>query len=122
MILLHDPELLLALPGILRLRRAGAVPVTVWDVHEDTAAALAMKGWVPRPLRPLCARRCGRPSGWPSAGCGCCSPRTPTRTGSGASTPSSPTSPPRRPGRPRGRATTGWSTWASCPGRAARSI
>ncbi|GAA2728418.1 glycosyltransferase [Streptomyces nogalater] len=52
-ILLHDPELLLALPGILRrLRRAGAVPVTVWDVHEDTAAALAMKGWVPRPLRP----------------------------------------------------------------------
>ncbi|MEU7084967.1 glycosyltransferase [Streptomyces achromogenes] len=52
-ILLHDPELLLALPGTLRrLRRAGAVPVTVWDVHEDTAAALAMKGWVPRPLRP----------------------------------------------------------------------
>ncbi|MFF9003389.1 glycosyltransferase [Streptomyces achromogenes] len=52
-ILLHDPELLLTLPGTLRrLRRAGAVPVTVWDVHEDTAAALAMKGWVPRPLRP----------------------------------------------------------------------
>ncbi|MFF9674566.1 glycosyltransferase [Streptomyces eurythermus] len=52
-ILLHDPELLLALPGTLgRLRRAGAAPVTVWDVHEDTAAALAMKGWVPRPLRP----------------------------------------------------------------------
>ncbi|MEU3415833.1 MULTISPECIES: glycosyltransferase family 4 protein [unclassified Streptomyces] len=52
-ILLHDPELLLALPGTLRrLRRAGAVPVVVWDVHEDTAAALAMKGWVPRPLRP----------------------------------------------------------------------
>ncbi|MFF8726486.1 glycosyltransferase [Streptomyces sp. NPDC015171] len=52
-VLLHDPELLLALPGTLRrLRRAGPVPVTVWDVHEDTAAALVMKGWVPRPLRP----------------------------------------------------------------------
>ncbi|WP_318200408.1 glycosyltransferase [Streptomyces sp. SCL15-4] len=52
-ILLHDPELLLALPGTLRrLRRSGAVPVVVWDVHEDTAAALAMKDWVPRPLRP----------------------------------------------------------------------
>ncbi|MGW1799290.1 glycosyltransferase [Streptomyces sp. NPDC001984] len=51
-ILLHDPELLLALPGTLRRwRRAGAAPVTVWDVHEDTAAALAMKGWLPRPLR-----------------------------------------------------------------------
>ncbi|MEU6665061.1 glycosyltransferase [Streptomyces sp. NPDC046727] len=52
-VLLHDPELLLALPGTLRrLRRAGPVPVTVWDVHEDTAAALAMKAWVPRLLRP----------------------------------------------------------------------
>ncbi|WP_225826015.1 glycosyltransferase [Streptomyces naphthomycinicus] len=52
-VLLHDPELLLALPGTLRrLRRAGAAPVTVWDVHEDTAAALAMKAWMPRLLRP----------------------------------------------------------------------
>ncbi|MFJ3231759.1 glycosyltransferase [Streptomyces sp. NPDC086787] len=52
-VLLHDPELLLALPGTLRRwRRGGKVPVTVWDVHEDTAAALVMKGWVPRILRP----------------------------------------------------------------------
>ncbi|MFG2549878.1 glycosyltransferase [Streptomyces sp. NPDC048581] len=52
-VLLHDPELLLALPGTLRQwRRAGRVPVTVWDVHEDTAAALTMKRWLPRPLRP----------------------------------------------------------------------
>jgi glycosyltransferase involved in cell wall biosynthesis len=43
-VLLHDPELLLALPG-LRLRRV------VWDVHEDTAAAVAMKPWLPRVLR-----------------------------------------------------------------------
>ncbi|MEU6064263.1 MULTISPECIES: glycosyltransferase [Streptomyces] len=53
LVLLHDPELLLALPGTLRRwRRAGTVPVTVWDVHEDTAAALVMKSWVPRVLRP----------------------------------------------------------------------
>lgn len=52
-VLLHDPELLLALPGTMRRwRRGGRVPVTVWDVHEDTAAALVMKRWLPRPLRP----------------------------------------------------------------------
>ena len=52
-VLLHDPELLLALPGTLRRwRREGRAPVTVWDVHEDTAAALVTKRWVPRPLRP----------------------------------------------------------------------
>ncbi|HEX6521765.1 MAG TPA: glycosyltransferase family 4 protein [Streptosporangiaceae bacterium] len=45
LVLLHDPELLLALP---RVRR----PATVWDVHEDTAAALRTKPWLPRPLRP----------------------------------------------------------------------
>jgi glycosyltransferase involved in cell wall biosynthesis len=44
-VLLHDPELLAALP-----RRIGA-PV-VWDVHEDTAAAVTLKPWLPRPLRP----------------------------------------------------------------------
>jgi glycosyltransferase involved in cell wall biosynthesis len=44
-VLLHDPELLLALPRVKR----GA---TVWDVHEDTAAALRTKAWLPRPLRP----------------------------------------------------------------------
>ncbi|MFV2197047.1 glycosyltransferase family 4 protein [Nocardiopsis sp. LOL_012] len=43
LLLFHDPELILALPA----KR----PVTVWDVHEDTAASLLTKPWVPRPLR-----------------------------------------------------------------------
>ncbi|WP_211715881.1 glycosyltransferase [Nocardiopsis sp. MG754419] len=43
LLLFHDPELLLALPA----KR----PVTVWDVHEDTPAALLTKPWVPGPLR-----------------------------------------------------------------------
>jgi glycosyltransferase involved in cell wall biosynthesis len=49
LLLIHDPELLLALPS--RRRR----PPTVWDVHEDTAAALSTKPWLPRPLRPAAA-------------------------------------------------------------------
>ncbi len=44
-VLLHDPELLLALPGLRQL------PAVVWDVHEDTAAATSMKPWLPQPLR-----------------------------------------------------------------------
>jgi glycosyltransferase involved in cell wall biosynthesis len=47
--LIHDPELLLALPS--RRRR----PPVIWDVHEDTAAALSTKPWLPRPLRPPAA-------------------------------------------------------------------
>ena len=46
LLLIHDPELLLALPP--RRRR----PPVIWDVHEDTAAALSTKPWLPRPLRP----------------------------------------------------------------------
>jgi len=49
LLLIHDPELLLALPS--RRKR----PPTVWDVHEDTAAALSTKAWLPRPLRPAVA-------------------------------------------------------------------
>jgi glycosyltransferase involved in cell wall biosynthesis len=45
LLLIHDPELLLALPP--RRKR----PPTVWDVHEDTAAALTTKAWLPSPLR-----------------------------------------------------------------------
>ncbi|GLY76894.1 glycosyltransferase [Actinoallomurus iriomotensis] len=44
LVLLHDPELLLGVPRRLRSR-------TVWDVHEDTAAALGAKGWLPAPMR-----------------------------------------------------------------------
>ncbi|WP_433464478.1 glycosyltransferase family 4 protein [Spirillospora sp. CA-128828] len=46
-ILLHDPELLVSLPREVRQR------TVVWDVHEDTAAALSAKGWLPGPARPL---------------------------------------------------------------------
>lgn len=45
-ILLHDPDLLLAVAGLGR-----RVAPIVWDVHEDTAAALSMRSWVPRPAR-----------------------------------------------------------------------
>ncbi|MBW8484639.1 glycosyltransferase family 4 protein [Actinomadura parmotrematis] len=47
LVLLHDPELLVGLPATVRRR------TVVWDVHEDTAAALSAKGWVPGPARPL---------------------------------------------------------------------
>jgi glycosyltransferase involved in cell wall biosynthesis len=49
LLLVHDPELLLVLPP----RRTR--PPTVWDVHEDTAAALTTKAWLPRFLRPAAA-------------------------------------------------------------------
>ncbi|MCX6421773.1 MAG: glycosyltransferase family 4 protein [Actinobacteria bacterium] len=40
-VILHDPELLMAAQGLRH-------PVVVWDVHEDTAAALVLKSWLPR--------------------------------------------------------------------------
>lgn len=43
-VLVHDPELLLAAAG-LRL------PNLVWDVHEDTAAAIDVKTWLPPVVR-----------------------------------------------------------------------
>jgi glycosyltransferase involved in cell wall biosynthesis len=49
LLLVHDPELLLVLPP--RRHR----PPTVWDVHEDTAAALTTKAWLPTWLRPIAA-------------------------------------------------------------------
>jgi glycosyltransferase involved in cell wall biosynthesis len=49
LLLVHDPELLLVLP-LIRHR-----PPTVWDVHEDTAAALATKAWLPAALRRVAA-------------------------------------------------------------------
>ena len=44
-VLMHDPELLLAALGL-------PVEHLVWDVHEDTVATLRLKAWLPRPLRP----------------------------------------------------------------------
>lgn len=46
LVLIHDPELLLA------TARRGLPPV-VWDVHEDPAAAVQSRPWVPGPLRGL---------------------------------------------------------------------
>ena len=43
-IVLHDPELLATLPGL-------SLPPVVWDVHEDTAAAVTLKRWLPSVLR-----------------------------------------------------------------------
>jgi len=43
-VLIHDPELLIA-------ARASSSKVTVWDVHEDTAAAVTLKPWLPSALR-----------------------------------------------------------------------
>jgi len=40
--LIHDPELLLA--------ASNTSQKFVWDVHEDTAAAVSMKSWIPKPL------------------------------------------------------------------------
>jgi glycosyltransferase involved in cell wall biosynthesis len=47
LVLLHDPELLL-IAGAARKH----TPV-VWDVHEDAAASLVARPWVPVVLRPL---------------------------------------------------------------------
>lgn len=49
LVLVHDPELLVALAGL-------TLPPLVWDVHEDTAAALADKAWLPGHLRGIAAR------------------------------------------------------------------
>jgi glycosyltransferase involved in cell wall biosynthesis len=47
-VVLHDPELLLGLPGL-------DLPPVVWDVHEDTPIALTLKPWLPAVFRPLAA-------------------------------------------------------------------
>ncbi|WP_281965036.1 glycosyltransferase [Serinicoccus marinus] len=43
-VLLHDPELVPSTLGI-------SLPLTVWDVHEDTAAVVDLRSWVPARLR-----------------------------------------------------------------------
>lgn len=42
-VLIHDPELVLCVTGVKD------VPI-VWDVHEDTAAAVSYKDWIPAGL------------------------------------------------------------------------
>jgi glycosyltransferase involved in cell wall biosynthesis len=43
-VVVHDPELVLAAAGV-------GLSNLVWDVHEDPAAALQVKAWMPRLLR-----------------------------------------------------------------------
>lgn len=57
-VLLHDPELLLATVG-----NTVTTPV-VWDVHEDTAAALEVRPWVPDLLRRPAAAAVRRLERW----------------------------------------------------------
>ncbi|HET9873732.1 MAG TPA: glycosyltransferase [Propionibacteriaceae bacterium] len=45
LVLLHDPELVLSAAGL-------GIDHVVWDVHEDAAAAIHVKEWMPRALRP----------------------------------------------------------------------
>lgn len=59
LVLLHDPELLLAVAGLVR-----RLPPVVLDVHEDTAAALIDRPWLPRRLRPLAALMVRRVERW----------------------------------------------------------
>jgi|tagenome__1003787_1003787.scaffolds.fasta_scaffold20886993_2 glycosyltransferase involved in cell wall biosynthesis len=63
--LLHDPELLLTVPGM----NARHQPLVVWDVHEDTAAALTMKSWLPHWLRPLAAAAIRASERWAERHC-----------------------------------------------------
>jgi glycosyltransferase involved in cell wall biosynthesis len=49
-VLIHDPELVLVVASLRRL------PPVVWDVHEDTAATVTLKPWLPPVLRPATAR------------------------------------------------------------------
>lgn len=47
LVLIHDPELLVSVAGLRDL------PPVVWDVHEDVAASLLDRAWVPAWLRPV---------------------------------------------------------------------
>lgn len=47
-VIVHDPELVVAIAGL-------DLPPVVYDVKEDTAAALFDKEWLPRPLRSVAA-------------------------------------------------------------------
>jgi glycosyltransferase involved in cell wall biosynthesis len=48
-VLLHSADAVLAASGLRH-------PAIVWDLHEDTAASLMLKSWLPRPLRAPGAR------------------------------------------------------------------
>lgn len=56
-VLLHSPDAVLASVGLRH-------PTIVWDVHEDTAAAVGMRPWIPRPLATPLAAAMRRGEGW----------------------------------------------------------
>jgi glycosyltransferase involved in cell wall biosynthesis len=60
LVLIHDPELLVA----VRFAGVDRLPPVVWDVHEDTAVALGDREWVPRPLRRLLRLAVQRLEAW----------------------------------------------------------
>ena len=62
-VLLHDPELLAAawpVPGRRRGNGTSGAPVMVWDVHEDTSAAMTMKSWIPGRMHRTAAAAFGK--------------------------------------------------------------
>jgi glycosyltransferase involved in cell wall biosynthesis len=60
LVLIHDPDLLLA----VRLAGVSRLPPVVWDVHEDTAVALGDRAWVPPVLRGVLALAVRRLERW----------------------------------------------------------
>ena len=60
-VLFHDPELLAAIVGIAS---SAGKPAIVWDVHEDTAAAVSLKPWLPKPVRGVTASGFGTIEHW----------------------------------------------------------
>lgn len=59
LVIIHDPELV-AVVALVAPRRADStgrhrIPV-VWDVHEDYAASVRDRAWIPAALRPLMGR------------------------------------------------------------------
>lgn len=60
LVLIHDPDLLLA----VRWVGVGRLPPVVWDVHEDTAVALGDRAWLPGILRGLAALLIRRLERW----------------------------------------------------------
>lgn len=53
LLIVHDPELLLVVPWS-EVRRTKTV--VVWDVHEDLAAAIGTKAYIPKPIRGFISR------------------------------------------------------------------
>ena len=115
LVLLHDPELVLAVAAGCDAAAAGGARRA--RGHGRVAGRPPVG---PGPLRPVAAGRRGRSSGGPSGACTCCSPRRATRPGSAAPHPFVPNVPPPPPSEPPppGRPTASC-TWDGSPSAAA---